>query len=1127
MPLLEAFDAAALLAALDALPRAERTALFARTVRAASPGELDALRAELAKHGQYGRRLDAFAAELRRDAAALAGQLTDPDREVRGRALAAVRTLPLPVAEVLAAYRDGSAEVRRALRRTVARGRRTDLAALLLPVAREHWGAREAAALLAHCPPETVKAELPGLAVAVGSWSLLAARHPDLVLDQVERELAELPADDRSLWWHRLGDRVAAVLPLRPARVLDLLERRPLDRLPAVLVSGFPHLLAVDAERATAWLADPERPWESWEPRPSRSALNRLAQADPPALAALGRRWLAAPDRFAVLLRAVPPSRRAAFLDAAADGQPLDAGRLTVPVLRLLPRERRRAEAGRLLAEGRARGAEERALRPLTALLPPAEALAALLPVTRRPDAAERAEAWRLLVAGAADDPDPAAPARLLAELDRVRNEQDPVRQAALAALAAFPAHRFTDGHAEALGLLVAGALDARDCSHPTRSALSALALAVLAAHPTGARPGLLAFALGALEQLAARTGGFPLPPLAHRLRRGQEQQVLNALCPWLDKEEAHGLHRLLFALARALGPRAERLPELDERLGRALRDEREPVFAEALALWLRPRAGRDAKVRTALRLDPSAVFFAPVLGYLAGVRTDLLDLALTERPPTGRFLRAGERRPLPPTGQADGWTPRQVARVAELFARVAADTGRTREERAAAIRQAAALPGHGAALVRRYLDDPDVLVAEAALGALAWTDDPAAALPDLLAHAGDDRARVALYTASRVARLTPPARLDPLLTGLATGTAGSKVTARKEAVRLAAAHLPPARAAELVAAAFRAPGQHPDVRAAAASRAAELLDAGAVRAVLAEAAEAPEPQVRQAVLGTPPHLLPERHRAFLAGLVTSVAARPGGDPEVVRTAIAALPRWARYAPGAAEVLPSLVADLDDRHTWRQAVRSVQELAVSGLPHPVGGAAPGSTAHRALAALLGALPDDPHPAVARDLPVRRRIEALAWPDRSPRYRDLLLAQAELLCPYGELLEIRAAVLARAADPADAGFGAAVARLAAALAHRPVLAARLAPALADTVAGSAPLPPAVDAAAGGALLALLPGDGPATGLLVAALADRLGTRSAWTGRWLDVLAALRAHPDPEVRAAACAVVVVPE
>ncbi|MFJ5925792.1 hypothetical protein ACIQF6_24600 [Kitasatospora sp. NPDC092948] len=1110
---MDPLDTAPLLTAMDPLPYPERTALFVRTVRGARPADADRLIAELAAGDWHQRRLAAFAAVLTGRTDLLGRWLTDPDAEVRGRAIRALGTLPIPDEAVLAAYAHGSAVERRALRRQLTRNPRPALAARLFTAARDHWGAAEAALLLPFCPPETVADELPGLAFAVGSWSRLAEHHPDPVVDHLEREFTVRGSDG----WAELSRPLVAVLPLRPARVLDLLERHRPPRLDPSLVAEFGPLVRVDAERATAVLADPARETAGWEQLPGRAALALIVRADPPSLPALGRRWLPHADRFTTLLRALPPSRRTAFLDAAGGGLPLPASLLTDRMLRLLPRERRYAEARRLRTEELARGLTEQQVEYLTPLLPPDEAWDALLPVTRRPDPALRMGAWHRLAAVATDDPRPTAPGRLLAALGRLRNEQDPVRSAALNALAGFPAHRFEDAHADALTALTAETLAARDCSRTTQYGLSRTMLAVLAAHPAGDRPALLAWSLATLEQLVDRTGVLSLPSLAGRLRRGQEQQVLEALRPALDRAQGH---QLLFTLVRLLGPRAELLPEVDERLGRALADAPAGEFTEALRLWLAPRRGRTAKVLTALGLDRSAAFYEPVRHHLCTVRTDLLDTTLLAEPaPTGRFRPAGRPRPLPPTRHASRWLPRQTARAAELLAAAAEDLDRPREARVGAIRAAAQLPSHGRKLIDRHLADPDVLLAEAALAALPWTDDPAAALPLLLEHVGDDRARVALYAAGRAARHASPDRLAALLAGLAARPDGTKVTARKEAVRLAARFLPAAQAAEILAAAFHVPGQHPDVRAAAVGRCAGLLDAEAVWTLLAEAAADPHPQVREAVLATSPQLLTDRHRPRYARLVSEVAVRADSaeDLAAAGAAIRALPQWARYVPDAADVLPGLVTDLDNRRTWRPAALALRTLAVSRVAHPTGGAAEGSLAHRALAGLLAAETAQPP---GRDLPARQRIAVLTDHPRQRLCRPALLAQADQLADHDDLLDLRATLLARAASaPGSPGFDADLARLADALADRPVLAARLAHDLAETLAGPHPHPADADVTAAGQVHALAADGAIVPGLLAAALTARLGARSVWTGDWPAVLAALRAHPDAEVRAAA--------
>ena len=72
----------------------------------------------------------------------------------------------------------------------------------------------------------------------------------------------------------------------------------------------------------------------------------------------------------------------------------------------------------------------------------------------------------------------------------------------------------------------------------------------------------------------------------------------------------------------------------------------------------------------------------------------------------------------------------------------------------------------------------------EAALAGLAWTDTPQAALPLLLSQGGSDRARVAMYAATRCARFIPSAELGGTLEA-AVAAADGKITSQKELIRL------------------------------------------------------------------------------------------------------------------------------------------------------------------------------------------------------------------------------------------------------------------------------------------------------------------------------------------------------
>nr|BFD96083.1 hypothetical protein KitaXyl93_74430 [Kitasatospora sp. Xyl93] len=1110
-----------LLADLEPLAHPERQRLVARRARELdADGGLPGLLADLERSGVYGRRLAALAASASRATGHLAERLTDPDPVVRGYALRAARTQGIPDEAIEAAFTGASCTLRRQLTRVLRHGRRHRLAERLVERLRAEWGDTEAARLLSACSPAFVARTLPGLAHAA-PLAPLAARFPDEVLDHLEQVLAERPETLRLGQWPALADILGTTARARPERLLDLLERFGPD-LP-LRHDHLPPLAAADAERTVRILADPRRgPAGPYTAPPTSGTLRRLARADPPSLPALGRHWLAAPRCLAALLRALPPGRRDAFLDLVYAGALPRETELPL-LLPLFPHARRHAEARRQVAARRAEGRPWADTAPVLAYLPTEEAQPQLRAALSRPDADDRAAAWTGLLANAAASDDRTAVQDALGLLPRLRNEQDPVRRAALTALAQVPARLLTPQAVPDLDAAVRDAVDARDCSYATRAALQRLVAEVLREHAVAGGAELVDWALRSLRRIAGQTGTVELGRLEHRLRRGQEHDVFATLRPWLDTMADTAEYWLLFALARSLGRRARRVPELQELLLHALQFGTDGAFTTAAALWLDDPRTRDARAAEILELEPSAAVLAPLRNTLAERRTDLLDPLLAPVPPYGRFLKRQERAPLPPTWSASRWTPRQWRAAAHLAAAAAADPTLPLHGRASAVHAAAAIPEYGEAVVRAQLDSADVVLAEAALAALVRTDRPADALRDLLAHAGGDRARVAVYAATRAARYTPPGELAEHLGALLSGARDSKVTSRKEAVRLAAEHLPPRTAADLLVAAYRTEGQHRDVRAAAVASTTGLLDAEPVWELLAEAAGQAPPPVRRAVLSTDPAHLPEAHRARYAHLVALVAA--AADPEVAAPALAALPRWAAWAPETAEVARRAVTDPANRGGWRQAAGAVHALAASGLPHPLGGAAPGSLLHRTLAGLAAAArTDDPDAGDDRDLPARRRLAHLADLPADERHRPLLAGAADLLAAEPDLADVRSAALRRLVDPAAGpqALAAALGALADAHRDRPAAAALTAVALRrEHAAGPLPPPGTPEALA---RTARRDGDtGPAAGLFATALTEAFGERLGWPPEWRALLRELRGHPSADVRERALAAV----
>ncbi|GLW52708.1 hypothetical protein [Kitasatospora phosalacinea] len=1096
-----------LLAAVEPLAHADRLRTVARTAHAlAATGELPSLIAELAERGRYERRLAALAALAGRHTPHLTARLADPDAVVRRYAHRAIRRLPVPDEAVAQAVAAAPTAVRAELVAAVLRSGRTALAERLVAALSRSHGPRAAAPLLPLCSAAFVTAELPAYAHAVDFTAALGHRHPQAVLDAVEPQLA-----DRTAWSRHVHALAAAARHL-PLRVLDLLERRPGGPpLPRPLRDRLADLAAADPTR-TARLLAVARSRRDTALRPA--VARRLAAADPSALADLVAQQ---PGHGPVLLRALPPARRPALHDSVYADLYRRVG-YYAEALALLPAAdrypRARAEIHRLrrnqdgdLADWLAAPGPPPVPTPadllsLVALLPPAEARPRLLAETRLPEPTERAYGWEELIGNAARSGDPAAVSELLPTLARrLRNEQDPVRWGPLSALAEL-APVLHDGHAADLHRLTEEALTTRDCSEHTRAGLTDTAVAVLARHPSGTA--LAAWATRTLERTGAPRITLP---------RGRERAVLDALRPLLRDSAATPDAALLLTVADALGPRARRV--LAEPLARALRTGTDEARCRALdhLVPLDPATALDLLTR-----DPSAARSAPVRAVLTAVRTDLLALL------PGDLTEAD-------TATADRWTPRQQQDAASRLAATAADPDRPAEERAAALRAAAPLGDVGTALLRRWAADPDTALAETALAALPHTADPASVLPDLLALAGHDRARVALYAADRPARHTPADALAPALRAIVLGPAAAKVTSRKQAVRLAARHLPAETAAELLLAAHLAPEQHADVRTVTTAETTDRIGdtradeaavaTGARWALLADTVERGSTLQRLRVLDPEPHRLPPADRSRYAALVVRMLDL--GDSIAEHVARGRLVGLAEHAPEAvadlarAVLAPDDPDDPDRPDRWKSAAHGLVAIAVGAAPHPTGGCAPGSVLAGLLTTLTGAVRADEQAGEHARERLDELLDRLGSLWDAPNLPEVRRAVAAILLPAPALRAQAARQLLATVAVTDPEIGDTLLAVAALLPDRPALAADLAATLRHSLGTSLPADaPALDAAR------RLTAEGTlAAGLFAVALTGA-GSAAHWPEPWRALLRELRHHPAADVRDRAHAV-----
>lgn len=1115
-----------LLNEIDKLAFGDRQRLLARYARTGdSLGELLAdLHGQIANRA-FTRTLAIQLAVVAREADYVVSCLSAPESPVVRRAIAAAVRLGVPPAVLVERLPTLPAALRRALYQTVRRRRATALADALFPVARKRFGEYEAAALLPACAADTVAAGLPELSYAITSWGLLGSQHPGVLLDHLEAELDRTPRRNWSMVLSEVGTGIAAAALSEPGRVLDLLAKTaPHASLPSTLHRTIGALARHDPEKLLAILLDPRRDGHIPGGRKLWRALLGASDAD---LVKLGRGLKAMhPTVFIRFLRTVPPARRTAIYAGVVGDRDLPSSGIAAGVLDVLPAETRAAEARRLLAFRSV--ADHPVLRlAVTARLPWPEAKQPLLAATRRSTADDRAAGYTELTRAGALSRDPEVFGEVLGALGRLNNDQDPVRLSGLCGVADAPPWLFQPSHMDMVRSLVTEATRARDCSWQTHQAIRRLGNRLIREGAVSRRPALVDAGLHALEQLSDNLSALDLYGLDRELPRGAEHKVFDTLRPRIDYEADRGRYGTALELAAGLGRRAWHLPELQAFVAKARGAKDDRTVRTAIGLWLAPPATKDQRLAEVLRADRSTITIHEVWNGVAWRRTDLLDEVFSKSL-RGRFLKRGIRYLPTFRGCFHRWLPRQAARYADLLEKLATGRSVSVWERASAVRSLGQVPGTADRL-RRYLDSEHVPVVEAALSALAWTDEPADVLADLARYADTDRARVAVYAITRCARFTAPGllgeRLRPLLTA-------RKVTTRKEAARLLAEYRTP-DAPAVLAEAWHAPGQHRDVARAIVSacrwflddeHAWQLLDL-AVSGAYAPAGPGAPDEVAAAVLDLVPAHIARRHRTRYAALVNRVAA--ADDPNTARLGLAALRAWGRWDTGAAGLMARRVTDLSNTATWRATVPTLVGCCDTTEQHqPLLDAA---------AALLDASrADRDHTTVDRDLPARQRLAALAHAIRvesaAPTLRRAAAGLADLLTDHqpGDQTYRRLAVELAVGAVALAEEGADLdgLRRAAELADRPLWAwhahhtlrtiaaqrvARLPQArllhLATTLADDGPVP-----------------SGP---LLALALAEAAGREAGWPAQWRDLVRGLREHQDTDVRLAALDTFTSPE
>jgi hypothetical protein len=489
---------------------------------------------------------------------------------------------------------------------------------------------------------------------------------------------------------------------------------------------------------------------------------------------------------------------------------------------------------------------------PYLACMPFADALAEGRPWIAQPDGALRATAIAAII-GAGRYEAAALPA-ILELVQSRRNEQDPVRQAMIGALAALPPTRWTEACLPALSAIVDAALTARDCSAGTLACAARLVM--------GMAPQHIEFTARELTRILEKTGSAPRLDLEGRLSDAQMVRLTEHILPLIRTWLARSKTAAIFTFMRSFGRRVRAAPPLIEQLVKMTRDSRRDAAAPALDMLVALRVpGLTATlIPELLAAEAGWVLTHAVAGHLQRKRQDLLDEFLVPRVYSGRFS-TNKTPVLPGFGRHfRRWTRRQQDRFASSLFDIARSGRRSLWELRNVIPTVARMPAAGVEPIVELarLDAMDPLLRDIALSALGRVDG-ARGVPTLVAALEDKRARIAVY-ALRDALLNVPAEAAIHILRRALRR---EVTVTKEVARLAG-EISGEEARAFLSELLQQPDLHRDVRIAVLRGLWNDLESDETWRLLAAAAQADEATAR-ATIRVPDEQLSPRARGRLA----------------------------------------------------------------------------------------------------------------------------------------------------------------------------------------------------------------------------------------------------------------------
>ncbi len=753
---------------------------------------------------------------------------------------------------------------------------RTDIIAQLLQLPLSDG---DKARLLTAADETTAAQYLADLSDLIPSVARFGQRHPRLVLAELRRRLTDAAPKIRDEAWNWAAPAFRELSLNYPAELLELLYTSgPSNILPYELNPFLGILLQQDSPKVVDLLC--RSPWaagftNNWQRTKLLQCIRRRRHLlSHEQLVALAHAHRDEDHILAALLRALPPSQREAVFTDAFKGISLATRTWSEEMLEALPQGIRESEAYRMSQlDSYAHPMQQLQIAAYCSFARAREVATGTLHAT---NAEERALGLATIIRAAGHSRNQSDITEALQLLDRIHNEQDPVRSVVIRAIATIPIALLDLDPIIRLGRTI---LAARDSSTETLQLLSEIAWSALL---HSAQSGKIN--TQAAEFLAVTTQDSWVQGIPHQLPlpNNTVDTLIAALEPALILAAKQQKYQSVLRLATSLGHKAWGQPVLDKLLEQAISARFDHIQIQAINLWLDNPQTRRERVAALLKIDPTFITLPRVQTAICLHRQDLVPQFYHPKPPKGRFWK-GKKNYLPfLTGPFFGWLPEHIAAYTQALGTMCSDQNQPHTIRNS-IATIARLPGTTVRDLEPFLASDQVPVSESALASLTFIDDPTTSLKVLTQFANTDRARVAMYSASACALRANPNYAAQLMYGVLNSS--TKITSKKEALRiLAQLHRP--ETATYLAQTCTNQALHPDVRIAAGRALLSYLEQERSWQALQSLAYCGRDAALE-LSRTHPKTLAWRHRTRFATLLQSL----NPEPEVLEN----LSKWAEY----------------------------------------------------------------------------------------------------------------------------------------------------------------------------------------------------------------------------------------